>query len=820
MGGGVSRLDETLWEERVEEDGVAFTNSAFVPAEYANTDATADTDPVIADGGLDPKSVHQTLDANFPTLCYNYLEFRKKGVVGQRYEYDVLDSRAPADGSSRSSSRRFSSGRFGSSSSSSKEVLYTTKVVPGTLGWFDVLGPASPSSCGDDGNDGNDAGGGDNNQKVQLQLQLRVVKVVVDDDHDHVRRQTWIVYRYHVPVFEGQTPAPPGDTTKCTEEGTKLYKTACVTVSPSGCEVIMARYGKPNPEDYCSSSCDNGDGKDDNNDEDCNHNDNVVENKSTTGSSNNHNDNISQTQKLRQHFGDPPPSTTYATHGDKRRSSAPSLADATVDASNTSKSSTTKLALFGSPTKRLLFGIGRPSTSGKEQQQLQSDRELEQQNCVTMNEEEVSWGADIVPAFPSNHVQKHEENETTQKTEQQSESADHNPVLTPQQKYELDLEGVLDLDSDQPIVQCQEVNNKPTMINNHQTFNITKGDLLVLLSLEKSQNDKATGTPVSSSPSSSSSPPSASASMWFSKLGLSPSRSSCSKGLVEQEGATTTTSTTTATSRDTSLSSASCSFQKILEGGAIPSAGDAPLNDFEASLQSITEAQARARQSTKLKIGKGRLIKAGFKWLSTPSSSSATGGAGADDAAAAEHSSSSSLSDDSAGAHDTADTDTNHISDISNSGEIDESKEEDIQSGMLRSPIAFEAAERMDFATNHADDDKSNSNENDDNNGASTIDAAPASLPPTNHDSNNDTTFDHDIALLPTKTTPPSLMSYFFWKSSSFHLGQHKMYMHLAKNSDLALHLVFSIIVNQVRSERNHPSWVFVDRRKPKAPFT
>ena len=801
MGVGVSRLDETLWEERVEEDGDIFADSAFDPAEYATTNANADTNSMIADGGLDPTSVHQTLDANLPTLCYNYLELRKKGVVGQRYEYDVLDSRAPTDGSSRSSSSRFSSGRFGSGSSSSKEVLYTTKAVPGTLGWFDVLGPASSSSCGGDGDDDR-----------RMHLQLRVVKVVADDDHDHIRRQTWIVYRYHVPVFEGQTPAPPGDTTKCTEEGTKLYKTACVTVSRSGYEVVMARYGKPNPEDYCSSSssCDDG------GDEDGNHNDNVVENKSTTGSSNNHNDNLFQTLKLRQHFGDPPPSTTYAIDNDKRRSSAPSLADATADASNTSKSSTTKLALFGSPTKRLLFGIGKSSTFGKEQhqQQRQSDRELEQQHCVTVNEEEVSWGADIVPAFPTSHAQEHEKNETAQKTEQQSESADHSRILTPQQKYELDLEGVLDLDSDQPIVQCQEINNEPTMmINNHQTFNITKRDLLMLLSLEEHQNDKATGTPVSSS--SSSSPPSAS--MWFSKLGRSPSRSGGSKGLVQQEGATTTTSTSTATSRDASLSSASSSFQKILDGAPIPSAGDAPLNDFEASLQSITEAQARARQSTKLKIGKGRLIKAGFKWLSMPSSSSATDGAGTDDAAA-DQSSSSSLSDDSAYADGTADADSNHISDVSNCGEIEESKEEDIQSGMSRSPIAFEASESMDFATNPADDDKSN--ENDNNNGASTMDAIPASLPPTNHDSNNDTTVDHGIALPPTKTTPPSLMSYFFWKNTSFHLGQQKMYMHLAKNSDLALHLVFSIIVNQVRSERNHPSWVFVDRRNPKASFT
>jgi hypothetical protein len=65
---------------------------------------------------------------------------------------------------------------------------------------------------------------------------------------------------------------------------------------------------------------------------------------------------------------------------------------------------------------------------------------------------------------------------------------------------------------------------------------------------------------------------------------------------------------------------------------------------------------------------------------------------------------------------------------------------------------------------------------------------------------------------------PPPLVGYFSWKHTTMNFAQHKMVLHLAKNSDLALHLVLSIIVNQVRSERNHtvflttglhPTWLY-----------
>jgi hypothetical protein len=44
------------------------------------------------------------------------------------------------------------------------------------------------------------------------------------------------------------------------------------------------------------------------------------------------------------------------------------------------------------------------------------------------------------------------------------------------------------------------------------------------------------------------------------------------------------------------------------------------------------------------------------------------------------------------------------------------------------------------------------------------------------------------------------LVGYWSWDNT---LRVHKMKMHLAKGSDLSLHIVLAIIVNQVRYERN-----------------
>jgi hypothetical protein len=92
-------------------------------------------------------------------------------------------------------------------------------------------------------------------------------------------------------------------------------------------------------------------------------------------------------------------------------------------------------------------------------------------------------------------------------------------------------------------------------------------------------------------------------------------------------------------------------------------------------------------------------------------------------------------------------------------------------------------------------------------------------------DPSSDGKEDGDAGASKGKQLPP-LVGYWMWKHTTFNFQQHKMFMHLAKNSDLALHVILAIIVNQVRSERNHtifattglhPAWFFIDPRNPKA---
>ena len=175
MGGGTSKFDENDWSK--------------------------------ADGSL--VDLLDTVDGCPPTEEYQVYELVKKGV-NQR-EFDVLDSQ--------------------------QNLIYTTRAVPGTLAWFDVLGPAS---CG-------------GYQDLRLRVQV------------DLSRRTWIVYRYHEPLFAGQksveTQQPPQsalsspDLQQLQQQQAakepqpppvhKLYKSACVTVSWSRYIAIAARYGPP-----------------------------------------------------------------------------------------------------------------------------------------------------------------------------------------------------------------------------------------------------------------------------------------------------------------------------------------------------------------------------------------------------------------------------------------------------------------------------------------------------------------------------------------------------------------------------------------------
>lgn len=149
MGGGTSKFDVTDWAR--------------------------------ASGEL--QSSQQTIDGSPPTSEYKIITLIKRGM-NQR-EFDIVDEK--------------------------QNLLYTTRPVPGTLAWFDVLGP---TSCG-------------TYEDLLLRIQVDLA------------RRTWMVYRYNTPVFEGQRPANLDPV---------LYKSACITVSWSRYVAVAARYGPPSIE--------------------------------------------------------------------------------------------------------------------------------------------------------------------------------------------------------------------------------------------------------------------------------------------------------------------------------------------------------------------------------------------------------------------------------------------------------------------------------------------------------------------------------------------------------------------------------------------
>jgi hypothetical protein len=158
MGGTTSKLDENDWEK--------------------------------ADGKL--TSAHHTLDGSAPTEAYAVYVLTKKGV-NQR-EFDVTDE--------------------------DKNLLYTTRAVPGTIACFDLLG----KGIGD--------------------YRLRVY---VD-----IARRYWTVCRFDVPTFVGQKIDQEAKEKLITEiDGNKtstmpiLYKKCLITVSWSRYLAVTALFGPP-----------------------------------------------------------------------------------------------------------------------------------------------------------------------------------------------------------------------------------------------------------------------------------------------------------------------------------------------------------------------------------------------------------------------------------------------------------------------------------------------------------------------------------------------------------------------------------------------
>jgi hypothetical protein len=110
-----------------------------------------ETDWNLADGGL--MSAAQTLDGRPPTQSYQCYDLIKRSIVANQREFHVTDQE--------------------------KNLLFQIRPIPGTIAGFDVLGVGSAKN--DD----------------------FILRVTVD-----LARRTWIIYRFHTPVFEGQLPDP------------------------------------------------------------------------------------------------------------------------------------------------------------------------------------------------------------------------------------------------------------------------------------------------------------------------------------------------------------------------------------------------------------------------------------------------------------------------------------------------------------------------------------------------------------------------------------------------------------------------------------
>ena len=157
------------------------------------------TDWATADGNL--ASPDSTVDGAPPTKEYAVYYLTKKGV-NQR-EYDITDSE--------------------------KNLLFTTRAVPGTIVGFDVLGRG---------------------------IDDFVLRVTAD-----LARRYWIIYRYSIPAFEGQIPdkaeseKAAADLADTSVQGPlQLFKKCCVTVSWSRYLAVAAFYGPPTVEMLLSST--------------------------------------------------------------------------------------------------------------------------------------------------------------------------------------------------------------------------------------------------------------------------------------------------------------------------------------------------------------------------------------------------------------------------------------------------------------------------------------------------------------------------------------------------------------------------------------
>jgi hypothetical protein len=206
---------------------------------------------------------------------------------------------------------------------------------------------------------------------------------------------------------------------------------------------------------------------------------------------------LAQTKQLRSYFGDTLVSELQLQQQHKQ------------NANDNDKRESVTLKLKSRSSSLLRSGKDRLSASISSFRQQQKGDNLENKEEEQPTEKEEVQGHndqakdDCIGGeepLPISNKESPESLDSSAPADQQEGANNNHLQQLQQQNYELALKGVLNLDGEQPIVQCQEISNK--MMGNHQTFNTTKQALITLLKLEtksraQSQNNRKSNTPTS-----------------------------------------------------------------------------------------------------------------------------------------------------------------------------------------------------------------------------------------------------------------------------------------------------------------------------------
>ena len=410
MGGGLSLLQETDWEK--------------------------------ADGKL--RGAHETIDGAPPLEEYGVFELTKKGV-NQR-EYDVTDSE--------------------------KNLIFTTRAVPGTIACFDVLGKG---------------------------IDEYLLRVTVD-----LARRYWIIYRYDTPSFEGQI-ADKAESEKASTDypernllgPLQLFKRGCVIVSWSRYIAISCFFGPPTVEMLMASSSIDDDSANDDDNRGSDKVGNVAE-----GGEPLEDDLFAQASQISARMRertvsadgslDPPKvSFSYSSGVEESKSfEEESPNDKAANTHGNNPSSDTKDTDGSLPTESVRGSLSEDTeVPSRGVAAIQSSASMPEIGTAPSNKDDDSLASGSVHSTASRRTRLMASASAAsvwirQKSARIREKKNAYLYSTTNAKHP--LEGVIHLDK--PLLLCQEIYNK--FIGNHQTIVVSKEKALELLEQDNAQHVK------------------------------------------------------------------------------------------------------------------------------------------------------------------------------------------------------------------------------------------------------------------------------------------------------------------------------------------